>query len=130
MIVDVGPEELLDEVAKYDPFRKREQMARTLKYNLLRRADGKYVSKHDRRRLGDPFGAERVTLDCVRRFDFPVLVVRGEQSLVLEPNAADRFASALPDGRLVTIPDCGHNVHAQNTLGFLAGIAPFLASLR
>ena len=44
-------EEFLDRVARYDPFRKREHMARTLKYNLLRRADGKYVSKHDRRRV-------------------------------------------------------------------------------
>lgn len=123
------PEEFLDQVAKYDPFRKREHMARTLKYNLLRRADGKYVSKHDRRRLADPFGAERVSLDCVRRFDFPVLVVRGAESPVLEADAAHRFAAALPEGRLVTIPDCGHNVHSQNTPGFLAAIAPFLASL-
>jgi pimeloyl-ACP methyl ester carboxylesterase len=123
------PEEFLDQVVKYDPFRKREHMARTLKYNLLRRADGKYISKHDRRRLGDPFGAERVTLDCVRQFDFPVLVVRGAESTVLEPGAASRFASALPHGRAITIPDCGHNVHSQNTPGFLAGIAPFLASL-
>jgi len=123
------PEEFLDQVVKYDPFRKREHMARTLKYNLLRRADGKYISKHDRRRLPDPFGSERVTLECVRRFDFPVLVVRGAESTVLEPDAATRFASALPDGRLVTVPDCGHNVHSQNTPGFLAGIAPFLAAL-
>ncbi len=123
------PEEFLDQVVKYDPFRKREHMARTLKYNLLRRADGKYISKHDRRRLADPFGSERVTLDCLRPFDFPVLVVRGAESTVLEPDAADRFARALPHGRLVTIPACGHNVHSQNTPGFLAGIAPFLASL-
>jgi len=123
------PEEFLDQVVKYDPFRKREHMARTLKYNLLRRADGKYISKHDRRRLGDPFGAERVTLDCVRQFDFPVLVVRGAESTVLEADAAARFASALPHGLFITIPACGHNVHSQNTPGFLAGIAPFLAAL-
>ena len=123
------PEQFLDEVAKYDPFRKREHMARTLKYNLLRRADGKYVSKHDRRRVGDPFGSERVSLDCVRRFDFPVLVVRGAESTVLESDAAERFAGALPSGRLITIPACGHNVHSQNTPGFLAGIAPFLDAL-
>jgi len=121
------PDEFLDRVARYDPFRKREHMARTLKYNLLRRADGKYVSKHDRRRLENPFGDERVTLDCVRAFDFPALVVRGAESVVLEPAAAERFAGALPDGRLVTVDACGHNVHSQNTPGFLAAVAPFLA---
>lgn len=120
------PEEFLDRVARYDPFRKREHMARTLKYNLLRRADGKYVSKHDRRRLDNPFGDERVGLECVRVFDFPALVVRGGESAVLEADAAERFAAALPRGRLVTIPACGHNVHSQNTPGFLAAVGPFL----
>jgi pimeloyl-ACP methyl ester carboxylesterase len=122
------PEEFLDRVARYDPFRKREHMARTLKYNLLRRADGKYVSKHDRRRVDDPFGSEIVTLDCVRQFAFPTLVVRGGESTVLEPDAAERFTDALPEGRLVTVPDCGHNVHSQNTPGFLAALVPFLES--
>jgi len=123
------PEEFLDHVERYDPFRKREHMARTLKYNLFRRADGKYVSKSDRRRMGPYPGPEAVTLDCVRRFEFPVLVVRGGLSSVLEPGAAQRFAEALPEGQLVTVADCGHNVHSQNTPGFLAGIAPFLSGL-
>ena len=85
------------------------------------------MSKHDRRRLENPFGDERVTLDCVRAFDFPALVVRGAESTVLEPAAAERFAGALSDGRLVTVDACGHNVHSQNTPGFLAAVAPFLA---
>jgi pimeloyl-ACP methyl ester carboxylesterase len=28
----------------------------------------------------------------------------------------------------VTVPDCGHNVHGQNTKGFIAAITPFLAA--
>ena len=123
------PEEFLDHVERYDPFRKREHMARTLKYNLFRRADGKYVSKSDRRRMGPYPGPESVTLDCVRSFGFPVLVVRGALSSVLEPASAERFAAALPRGQLITIPDCGHNVHSQNTPGFLSGIAPFLSEI-
>jgi pimeloyl-ACP methyl ester carboxylesterase len=123
------PAEFLDHVERYDPFRKREHMARTLKYNLMQRADGKYVSKHDRRRLGPYPGTETVTLECVRKFDFPVLVLRGALSSVLEPAAAQRFTEVLPRGQLITVPDCGHNVHSQNTPGFLSAIAPFLASL-
>jgi pimeloyl-ACP methyl ester carboxylesterase len=33
---------------------------------------------------------------------------------------------ALPRGRLVTVPNCGHNVHSQNTPGFLEVVVPFL----
>jgi pimeloyl-ACP methyl ester carboxylesterase len=35
----------------------------------------------------------------------------------------------LPHGSLVTVPDCGHNVHGQNTKGFIAALNGFLGSL-
>jgi pimeloyl-ACP methyl ester carboxylesterase len=56
-------------------------------------------------------------------------VLRGAESNILEPEAAVRFVDALPNGRLVTVPKCGHNVHSGNTPGFLEAIAPFLADL-
>ena len=120
-------EEFLDAVEKYDPFRSRTHIARTVKYNMLRRADGKYVSKNDHRRYGT--SENEVTLEAVKALPCPILVVRGAQSNVLEPDAAERFARTLPNGRLVTVPECGHNVHSQNTPGFLAAIAPFLDEL-
>ena len=58
-----------------------------------------------------------------------MLIVRGGESDILEPEAAQRFADALPDGQLVTVPNCGHNVHSGNTPGFLEAIGPFLAEL-
>lgn len=129
-------EEFLDRVEQYDPYRKRAHMERTLKYNLLRRADGRYVSKTDRRRFfpKDEGGGPRLRgapgLDELGVLKLPVLVVRGGESNVLLPEPAERFAAALPQGRLVTVPACGHNVHSQNTLGFLDAIEPFLDSLR
>ena len=121
-------EVFLDNVAKYDRFRPREHIARTVKYNMLRRADGKYVSKVDHRQMGGtPY---ELTLDDVRALTLPVLIVRGGESNVLEPEAAQRFADALPRGELVTVPNCGHNVHSGNTPGFLEAIRPFLAQLR
>jgi pimeloyl-ACP methyl ester carboxylesterase len=30
---------------------------------------------------------------------------------------------------LVTVPDCGHNVHGQNTKGFIAALGEFLDGL-
>ncbi len=117
----------LDNVAKYDPFRSRAHIARTVKYNMLRRIDGKYVSKVDHRRI--PGRHVDLTLDSVSGLPCPVLVIRGAESNILTPEAAERFASSLPQGRLVTVADCGHNVHSGNTPGFLDAIAPFLADL-
>ena len=117
----------LDNVAKYDPFRSREHIARTVKYNMLRRIDGKYMSKVDHRRI--PMRSKDLTLDHVREIACPVLVLRGEHSNILAPDAAERFVDALADGRLVTVGGCGHNVHSGNTLGFLDAVNPFLAGL-
>lgn len=148
VLVDVGPElspkgvevisnfvthnvefddldEFLDNVVKYDRFRSREHIARTVKYNMLRRADGKYISKVDHRRV--PVPNSELTLDDVQRITCPVLLVRGGESDVLDEDAAQRFVDALPDGQLVTVPNTGHNVHSGNTPGFLEAIAPFLA---
>jgi pimeloyl-ACP methyl ester carboxylesterase len=127
-------EHFVANVRKYDPYRPREHIERTVKYNMLQRADGKFVSKCDSnpRRLGIVRGQgplENVTLEDVARFDFPVMLVRGERSNILAPDAAERFRDALPQGRLVTVPNCGHNVHGQNTLGFIAALGEFLPTL-
>jgi esterase len=154
VLVDVGPElseagtkiigefigslsefasvdEFIDRVVAYDPFRSREHISRTVRYNLLQRADGPYVSKHDpRRRMlqqgQGPIRIDRPTLDDVRLFEMPVLLVRGAESNVLTAEPAERFRDALPKGELVTVERCGHNVHSQNTAGFLEAVEPFL----
>lgn len=128
-------EHFVANVRKYDPYRSQEHIERTVKYNMLQRADGKFVSKCDAtpRRLGLVRGQgpqENVTLDDVRRFDLPVLLVRGETSRILEADAAERFRDALPQGTLVTVPNCGHNVHGQNTKGFISALEGFLHGLR
>lgn len=123
-------EQFLDAVARYDRFRSREHIARTLKYNLLRRADGKYASKVDHRRLpGLSAMQELPTLDDFSVLKRPVLVVRGAESDVFDAGAAERFVAALPTGRLATVPRTGHNVHSGNTPGFLEVVRPFVDEL-
>jgi pimeloyl-ACP methyl ester carboxylesterase len=127
-------EHFVRNVRQYDPYRSREHIERTVKYNMLERADGKYVSKCDSnpRRLGIVRASgpqENITLDEAAGFDLPVLLVRGANSNILEPDAAERFAAAMPRGRLVTVPDSGHNVHGQNTLGFIGAVGGFLDGL-
>ena len=127
-------EHFVANVRKYDPYRSREHIERTVKYNMLQRADGKYVSKCDatpRRlalvRASGPL--ENITLDDARAFDLPTLLVRGANSRILTAEAAERFRDALPHGTLMTVPDCGHNVHGQNTKGFIEALEGFLAGL-
>ncbi len=150
VIVDVGPEispagaqvihnfvtnnvefddldEFVERVAKYDPFRSKEHIGRTVKYNMLRRADGKYISKVDHRRV--PVSTSDLTLDDVATIACPTLVVRGAESNILDPEPAERFVAALPKGTLVTVENAGHNVHGANTPGFLEAIGPFVDSL-
>ncbi len=157
VIVDVGPElsekgraaiagfvqvnqefddlaHFVSNVRQYDPYRSREHIERTVKYNMLQRVDGKFVSKCDSnpRRLNIQRGSgplENITLEDATHFDLPVLLVRGANSSILTPDAAERFAAALPQGRLITIADCGHNVHGQNTKGFIAAVDEFLAAV-
>ncbi len=153
VLVDVGPEvsqrgaeqirnfvvrnvefdhldDFIDRVAAYDPFRSREHMERTAKYNLVHRSDGKYVAKSDRI-LHDPgfrrqSGDRRDVADGFHQFSGPTLLVRGESSNILEADAAKRFVSDLPNARLVEVPNCGHNVHSQNTPGFIEAVSGFL----
>jgi|TARA_B100001964_G_scaffold229325_1_gene281485 pimeloyl-ACP methyl ester carboxylesterase len=157
VVVDIGPEvnelgarmirefvgknfefddldEFLDRVAKYDTYRSRQHIERTIKYNLIRRADGRYVTKNDRRRYAnntkkvESLGAP--SLAQLQKLSIAMLVVRGGDSNVLTADAAQRFVSALPNARLETVADCGHNVASQNTLGFLAAITPFLTEIQ
>ncbi len=124
-------EHFVRNVRQYDPYRSREHIERTVKYNMLERADGKYVSKCDSnpRRLGIVRASgprENITLQEAAGFDLPVLLVRGANSNILAQDAAERFVAALPRGTLTTVPECGHNVHGQNTLGFIQALDLFL----
>ena len=88
-------EHFIENVRKYDPYRKREHIERTVKYNMLVRSDGKYISKCDgtARRLGirPSLPQDTLTLDDAATLNLPVLVVRGADSNILAPDAAERF---------------------------------------
>ena len=93
----------VENVARYDRFRTREHIARTVKYNMLQRADGKYVSKVDHRRL--PGGDAHDHARQRRRHHVPgARWCAAASPTCCEPDAAERFVAALPDGRLVTVP--------------------------
>ncbi|HXH84307.1 MAG TPA: alpha/beta hydrolase [Candidatus Tectomicrobia bacterium] len=62
----------------------------------------------------------------VRAIPCPTLVLRGQHSHVLDRDVAERMAAALPDGRLVEIPDAVHTLHEDNPEAVLAALRAFL----
>jgi pimeloyl-ACP methyl ester carboxylesterase len=56
----------------------------------------------------------------------PTLVLRGEESPVLDRDVAERMARELPDGRLVEIPRARHTLHEDNPEAVLAALRAFL----
>ena len=127
-------EHFIRNVREYDPYRSREHIERTVKYNMLKRPDGKYISKCDYRRWRGEIQVQDedrdvISLKDVSKFKMPTLIVRGENSNILAPDAAMRFQESLPQGKLVTIPECGHNVHSQNTMGFIEAVGAFLSTI-
>ena len=118
-------EKFIENVHSYDPFRSEEHIRRTARYNLMQRADGKFASKHVIRNESLRT-MSRPTLQDVKRIGCPALVIRGGESNMLTPEGAVAFAEALPQGKTVTVPKAGHNVHSQNTQGFLEVTLPFI----
>jgi esterase len=55
------------------------------------------------------------------------LVLRGEESTVLDHDVAERMVKALPRGRLVEIPRAVHTLHEDNPEAVLAALREFLA---
>jgi pimeloyl-ACP methyl ester carboxylesterase len=55
--------------------------------------------------------------------------VRGARSELLTAEGAAALASELPCGRLVEIPDAGHNAHLERPAEVLLAIRSFLAGI-
>jgi pimeloyl-ACP methyl ester carboxylesterase len=62
----------------------------------------------------------------VRAITVPTLVLRGEQSHVLDRHVAERMGKELPKGRFVEIPRAIHTLHEDNPEAVLAALREFL----
>jgi len=62
----------------------------------------------------------------LRTIQPPTLVLRGEQSNVLDRDVAERMAKELPRGRFVEIPRAVHTLHEDNPDAVLAALKEFL----
>ena len=48
------------------------------------------------------------TPEVLGKITAPTLVLHGEQDVIIEPEAARKFAAAIPGAKLITYPDAGH----------------------
>jgi len=123
-------EEAADFVATYTQHRTREKNLESLKKNLRKREDGRYVWHWDPRFLSEKGPTElRDHLRLYRAAEnltMPTLVVRGKRSDVVTDEAARELAAAIPRGEFVDVSDAGHMVAGDQNDAFTQAVVKFL----
>jgi pimeloyl-ACP methyl ester carboxylesterase len=127
-------EEYVDRALAFNPRRNRELLRRSLRHNLRRMPDGRWMWKYDQRHRGtvDPDAAARrreLLWRAVERVECPTLVVRGAQSDVFHDEDAERLAGRLRRGRWVRVEGAGHTVQGDNPAGLLVALRAFLGEV-
>lgn len=123
-------EEVVDDIARYQPQRARPKNLDGLAKNLRLGADGRYRWHWDprfmspERRLQD---REEFLENCARRLTLPTLLVRGGLSDVLTEEGAQSFLALVPHAEYVNVGDAGHMVAGDRNDRFGAAVIEFLA---
>ena len=98
--------------------------------------DGRFTRKFDPK-LRDRFNGSAEQVEEMRqqardlrarvgRITCPTLVVRGGNSDILSPEAAQDTVDALPNATLVTVPNTGHNIPTDDPRGFRNAVRVWL----
>jgi esterase len=91
--------------------------------------DGRFEFKADPK-LGQLISGNDETelWPIIRQVRCPALIVRGAQSGVLSPEAAEQVVRELRSARLSVVAGAGHSVMFDNPAGFRDAVAPFIKS--
>ena len=134
-----GFDDFLNRAIKFMPHRAPEHLRYSLTHSLKAVDDG-WTWKQDHRRRAhlDGQGDEERKVDAERRAESmwadvraiskPALLFRGANSKILSPEVAQRTVEAMPNARLVEIPDATHNVHSDNPKDFARELDAFLTA--
>jgi 3-oxoadipate enol-lactonase len=83
-----------------------------------------------------PPAAYRATVTCLTTFDrraelaritAPTLLLAGERDPLAPPRTMQRMVEAMPDAKLVVLPNAGHLAHLEYPAEFAAAVRAFLA---
>jgi pimeloyl-ACP methyl ester carboxylesterase len=120
-------EDFLERSHKFMPHRPIAQLRYSLMHSLKQLPDGRWTWKQDHRA-----GAVKRTKPLselwsdLPNITAPTLFMRGAQSNVLAPDAAEQAAATVRRGKLVTIDPATHNVHSDNPNAFARELHAFL----
>lgn len=107
-----------------------ERTRQFLMTNLHRTGDGRLAWRLGLEALMRNSEAMNAALRGGRRFEGPVLVVRGEASAYVRPEHLQAFTALFPAARFVTVPGAGHWVHADQPVLFAQAVFAFLRGHR
>lgn len=69
----------------------------------------------------------KLSLELLRRLTMPTLVISGEADLFAPPPVGRLLVEYLPDGELVTFPECGHSAYWERPAMFNEAVLDFLS---
>lgn len=126
-------DEVVDQALSFNPRRRRDLLATSIRYNLRANADGTYSWSYDPRDIGGRLARLRTTLAALDakldRVTCPTLVVRGQESDVFSAADGEYLRVALPEAQAVTIPDAGHTVQGDNPVALARAIEMFAGTV-
>lgn len=147
VIVDIGPEisrrwsqrqtepepesfgsveEVAERLRRGNPYITADYARFIAAHSLRRRPDGRYVWKWDPAlRQGVRAVPEIDYWDVLKRVRCPTLVLRGEESPILDQDVAERMVQVLPNGWLRVVRRAAHTLQEDNPAGFLAALEEF-----
>lgn len=123
-------EDFVTRAHAFNPRRSLDNIRDRLRHNLKQLPNGRWTWKYDPAlrnpaRVGESLGDLWKEIEAIR---CPVLIVRGGESDILDPEVAARFAGIV-GAEVRTVAGAGHSVMGDNPAGFLAAVEPFLAAL-
>lgn len=124
-------DEAADAVAAYNPQRTRPRDTRGLMRNLRKRPNGRLHWHWDPRMLDADSIPENHTwtdelVAVSDRVCLPTLVIRGEQSDIVDDAGVAEMRALVPQTEVFTIPDSGHMVAGDKNDVFNSGVIDFL----
>lgn len=117
-------QDFADQIQKSSPYAKKEMLTYIASHALNKKDDGKFYHKFDRELLNhfDQYDL-RPYLAGIK---CPTLIIRGEESRVMQREMAQEMNRMISASKLVEIPQATHQVHTDNPLQFHKVVLDFL----
>ncbi|UFS69390.1 alpha/beta fold hydrolase [Geomonas sp. RF6] len=96
--------------------------------NLVADERGRFAWRLNLKAIARNYGDLVKGIPAGRAFDGPTLFMKGENSNYIRQEDVSRIKHLFPAAYVVSVPDAGHWVHAENPTFFLSSVIAFLHS--